>query len=608
MLRFCIASQPVVNNSDVKRKYGKRYAYCHLCLVDTVHRAKERTSLHLAPAAIRAVDRAPAAGDRSGVHRVPAQAADQLCRGAPPAQGRGLPDAGRARRRTQLHAAAERPRMPEPARQRHAQRRLPLPAPRHAPQRLAGQVPVQDRRPVLPEPAQAPRQGGTGAAAAGAESHLQRGLVRNRQQVPGAGRRRRRFAPGAAPGAQPHLPGRRPRLTEGVAGVDIDEAPARVVGADVIAILELRGDRHKRLRLAVEQVAHAERQRGVLQAAPRQVGVVRRLRPHEHPLVEQVVRRLVARAVVLDQRGRQRALRPCRAERVLPAQHHAAGVGADHRRALAIDQRAHLVRHHAARAGLVELVHVGAVQRHLQPAGTEGLAAGDEHVRALHRGVAGVGQHRLHQVPQAAGDRRLVVLRAAMRGRRAAAAADLQPLEALRQDEIDHAGHRVAAIHAGRAILQHLDALDGRQRYHIDVDRRPAAAGKRRQPPPVDQHQRALRSQPAQRNRRQPESAARRPRRVGRRPRRRQRRDRRQQTLRAGRTDALDILLADHLHRQRGFRIGALDRRPGHLDAMHLVAAILLRHGRRQHHRQPAGKHHAQRLRQYGFLHCLLPL
>src|SRR5439155_17445184 len=50
-------------------------------------------------------------------------------------------------------------------------------------------------------------------------------------------------------------------------------------------------------------------------------------------------------------------------------------------------------------------------------------------------------------------------------------AGGLSPLVVLAQDEIDDAADRIAAVDGGRAVLQDLDALDGRDGDVIDVDR-----------------------------------------------------------------------------------------------------------------------------------------
>ena len=44
-------------------------------------------------------------------------------------------------------------------------------------------------------------------------------------------------------------------------------------------------------------------------------------------------------------------------------------------------------------------------------------------------------------------------------------------LVVLAHDEVDHAAHRVGAVDRRGAVLEHLDALDRRQRQHVQVDR-----------------------------------------------------------------------------------------------------------------------------------------
>src|SRR5690606_34398233 len=62
-------------------------------------------------------------------------------------------------------------------------------------------------------------------------------------------------------------------------------------------------------------------------------------------------------------------------------------------------------------------------------------------------------------------------------------------------DDVDHARHRVGAVHGGRAVLQHLDALDHRRRNGGDVLH---ACGGDTEALAVDQHQGALGAEVAQ--------------------------------------------------------------------------------------------------------------
>nr|GEU28537.1 conserved hypothetical protein [Tanacetum cinerariifolium] len=111
-----------------------------------------------------------------------------------------------------------------------------MPAARHAAQRHAVQIPVPHDRPVLPQPAQAARPRRAGAAAAGAKSHLQRGLVPHRPRTAGAGRQRRRQPAVAAAAPCGHV--RRPHRGHG-----------RLTGAPFrCAVPVRRRDRTTRLR------------------------------------------------------------------------------------------------------------------------------------------------------------------------------------------------------------------------------------------------------------------------------------------------------------------------------------------------------------------------
>ncbi len=68
---------------------------------------------------------------------------------------------------------------------------------------------------------------------------------------------------------------------------------------------------------------------------------------------------------------------------------------------------------------------------------------------------------------------------------------ELEPVEILAGDEVDHAGHGVGAVGGGCAILQDLDATDGGHRDEVQV-RAAALEGGRGgvgEAPPVHQHQ-----------------------------------------------------------------------------------------------------------------------
>ena len=70
--------------------------------------------------------------------------------------------------------------------------------------------------------------------------------------------------------------------------------------------------------------------------------------------------------------------------------------------------------------------------------------------------------------------------------------AELDALEILAQDEVDHAADGVGAVHGGGAFGQHVDAVDHVRRQHVDVRVDHALA--------VHQHQRAIDAQAAQRD------------------------------------------------------------------------------------------------------------
>ena len=137
-------------------------------------------------------------------------------------------------------------------------------------------------------------------------------------------------------------------------------------------------------------------------------------------------------------------------------------------------------------------------------------------------------------------------------------------------DEVDDAGDRIRAVQRRRAVGQHLDALDRRDRDAIEVDgvrragqRLPA---ERRQPPPVEQHQRAVLAEVVDRDAGESEALGTDRTRFDRRA-----HDGRQVLDEIGSrrvAAALDRLALDHLHRQRRLGIDAADRRARDLDTI----------------------------------------
>src|SRR5258708_7552590 len=164
----------------------------------------------------------------------------------------------------------------------------------------------------------------------------------------------------------------------------------------------------------------------------------------------------------------------------------------------------------------------------------------------------------------------------------------LSPLVVLAQDEVDDAADRIAAVDGGRAVLQHLDALDGCDRAVIDVDGGAVGEGSARaHAPAVDQHQGPLGAQAPQRNagdatggctgcgchhavavalQRHSEPL--------------------QELLDVGRAGGLDLLSGDDLHRKCGLGVDASDARAGDLDAFD---GLLRESGRRDQRGHPCG-------------------
>src|ERR1700733_2732694 len=108
------------------------------------------------------------------------------------------------------------------------------------------------------------------------------------------------------------------------------------------------------------------------------------------------------------------------------------------------------------------------------------------------------------QIAESAKDREILGGTAAVAGRSARQACDLQTLIIRLEDEIDHAGDGVAAIKRRCAVLQYFNALDGGEGNRADIHRiaigaqGPAAVYRRAAT--VDQNQRAAAAKTAQRN------------------------------------------------------------------------------------------------------------
>src|SRR5450830_105888 len=98
----------------------------------------------------------------------------------------------------------------------------------------------------------------------------------------------------------------------------------------------------------------------------------------------------------------------------------------------------------------------------------------------------------------AAGNRSFGVLATAAGGWRTIAAGHFNTIDMFGQNEVDHTGHGITAVHARCAVFQYLDAFNCRQRNGVDIDRPTVAAGERREAASIHQHQGAGRTQAAQ--------------------------------------------------------------------------------------------------------------
>ena len=156
------------------------------------------------------------------------------------------------------------------------------------------------------------------------------------------------------------------------------------------------------------------------------------------------------------------------------------------------------------------------------------------------------------------------------------------------QNEVDHAADGVGTVDGRRAVFQNFHARNGAHRNRVQVDRL-AAGAVGGDAAPVQQHQGAVRSQAAQRSERR---AATDPVGIGAKyviagghivGTGAVRRDGRQQLLGAGNALLFDLVVGDHLHRQRAFLGDALDTAARHFDPLYRLRRRFLRHGRASH-------------------------
>ena len=92
-----------------------------------------------------------------------------------------------------------------------------------------------------------------------------------------------------------------------------------------------------------------------------------------------------------------------------------------------------------------------------------------------------------------------LVLLAALFLRQVGAPIDLHAGKILARDEVDHARDRVGTVDGRRTFAQHFDTLDRRKRNLLQVDRA-AVEGVNRHAAAVQQDQRAVRAEAAQRS------------------------------------------------------------------------------------------------------------
>ncbi len=225
----------------------------------------------------------------------------------------------------------------------------------------------------------------------------------------------------------------------------------------------------------------------------------------------------------------------------------------------------------------------------------EGAIAPEKSTFLLIRGAGRHVESVLAQVSEAERPRDALEARAALR-RVAIRRPELPTPVVPACDEVDDPRNRVGAIDRGRAVLQYLDALDRCQRNAVDVDGHRIAGladAVWSDAAAVQQHQRALRPETAQRYRGDPPGRRARRRRVRQRPVARRRTDRLQQLLDVDDARLADLLARDHLYRQRRFPFDALDGRAGDFDALELL--LLRLRGQGRHRQHPAERDHESR-------------
>ena len=172
----------------------------------------------------------------------------------------------------------------------------------------------------------------------------------------------------------------------------------------------------------------------------------------------------------------------------------------------------------------------------------------------------------LREVADARGERAAELLAVAL-VRRAARGGRGDAGVLLAQDDVDHPRDRIGPVDRRRAVLQDLDALDRVERHLVQVDERPLAVVGQAvdgEPAAVDQHERVVRAEAAQRHAGRP-GAEPVDERVGDRAvvvrgdRLHDRGDRLQ-------ARCLDVLARDRLDRRRRLGVHALDVGAGHVD------------------------------------------
>ena len=250
---------------------------------------------------------------------------------------------------------------------------------------------------------------------------------------------------------------------------------------------------------------------------------------------------------------------------------------------LAVDHEIAVLQVVALRAAEADVGRETGRRQQVRQAQRDLQVADELALRGVER-VAGLPVQHCQHVETVAGDvadaeaQRGAALAGAALGGLAGEGVGLQALVVAARDEVHHAADGVRAVGGRGAVEQDLDALDGGGRDVVQVDADVVARrGEVGHAPAVEQHQGGRHTEATQVHGVETHLVAKTAvghadavgQVVG-----RGRQQRHQFGYRGGAALA-DVLLADHLHRQRGLGVEALDGRAGDLDALEALGGFL---------------------------------